>query len=306
MTPPSPSGTGVVTVVVVTYNSAEVIEGLLDSLPAALGALPADIVVVDNSSTDETCAVVSGRSGCRLVVQPNAGYSAGINRGVAESGASGPILVLNPDVRLAPGAVEHLVAALRDPRTGIAVPRVRDPDGRVSWSLRREPSLGRSLGLGRTGHPRLSEYVAEPSAYEREHACDWALGAVMLVSRACHEALGGWDESYFLYSEETDFCLRARDGGLATVYVPHAEAVHIGGASGQSGRTHAMQAVNRVRLFHRRHGRLRGWLYFTLTVAGEVSRLLRGNRRSATALSALLLPGRRPRELALASGYLPL
>jgi GT2 family glycosyltransferase len=298
-------GGDVVTVVVVTYNSATLIDDLLDSLPAALGGMPADVVVVDNGSTDDTADTVRRRSDCRLVVQPNLGYAAGINRGVEVSRGRGPILVLNPDVRLAPSSVEHLAAALSEPGVGIAVPRLCDGQGNLSLSMRREPSLGRSLGLGRTRLPLLSEYVAEARAYEERRTCDWAVGAVMLVDRTCHQALRGWDEGFFLYSEETDFCLRARDRGLTTVYVPEAAAIHIGGGSGQSGRTQAMQAINRVRLFGRRHGRLRTWAYFGLTVAAELSRLARGDRRSATVLAALLIPSRRPVELRLAGGYLP-
>lgn len=294
-----------VTVVVVTFNSAHVVEGLLDSLPAALGDLTAETIVVDNSSSDDTVAVVSRRGDCRIIVEPNNGYAAAINRGAAASRSQGPVLVLNPDVRLHPRSVELLVRALETRGVGIVVPRVWEPDGRISFSMRRDPSLRRTLGLGGTGWPCFSEYVTALPAYERRQVCDWAVGAVMLVSRACHEALGGWDESYFLYSEETDFCLRARDRGWQTVYVPEAEAVHIGGQSGQSGLTHAMQVLNRVRLYHRRHGRLRGWAYFALTVATEASWLMRGNRRSGTALISLLVRSRRPRQLGLGRSYLP-
>ena len=294
-----------VTIVVVAYNSAHVIPGLLDSIPRALGGLSAEIIVVDNSSSDDTVTVVRRRGECRVLVEPNLGYAAGINRGVAAACSDGPILVLNPDVRLRPNAVRLLVEALDSPGVGIVVPRVLEPDGRVSLSMRREPSLGRTVGLGSTGRPRFSEYVTDLPAYDRRQTCDWALGAVMLVDRSCHEALGGWDESYFLYSEETDFCLRARDSGWSTVFVPEAEAVHIGGQSGQSGLTHAMQVINRVRLYHRRNGRLRGWAYFGLTVATELSWLARGNRRSGSALVSLLLPSRRPPQLGLARSYLP-
>lgn len=292
-------------VVVVTYNSAHVIAELLDSLPAALGGLLADIVVVDNGSTDATVALLHGRGGCRVVRSSNEGYAAGINRGVAELTGVDAVLILNPDVRLAPGSVPALMSALRLPETGIAAPRVVEPDGSLFRSLRREPTLLRALGLGRSGHPRFSEYVTRAADYDIPHVVDWALGAVLLISRQCFDRLGGWDASFFLYSEETDFSLRAADLGLVTRYEPAAEAMHIGGQSGQSSKTHTMQIINRVRLYRRRHGRAASAAYFALTVASELSWYVRGNSRSLDAVKALLRPGRRPPELGVSTHLLP-
>lgn len=127
----------------------------------------------------------------------------------------------------------------------------------------------------------------------------------MLLSRECYDALGGWDESYFLYSEETDYCLRARDIGWLTRYEPAAVAVHIGGQSGQSARIHAMQIINRVRLYRRRHGPPASALYLTLAVASEASWVARGKRRSLTAIRALLMPTTRPSELGCSDRLLP-
>lgn len=294
-----------VDVVVVTHNSAHVVGDLLDSLPDALGGLPAQVVVVDNGSSDDTVRVVRGRDDCRLVTQANTGYAAGINRGVQALGGAGPILVLNPDVRLMPGSVRSMVALLEQAGAGIVAPRVLYPDGTLEWCLRREPTLLRAIGLGATGRPGLDEFVRDPLVYERPQVADWALGAVLLVSRTCHEALHGWDESYFLYGEETDFCLRARDLGLATCYDPDATAVHIGGQSGQSTRTHVMQIVNRVRLYRRRHGSAPSSLYLALAVLSELSWIVRGNPASAEAVRALLSPRRRPGELGCSDRLLP-
>jgi N-acetylglucosaminyl-diphospho-decaprenol L-rhamnosyltransferase len=286
-----------VAVVVVTYNSADVVGGLLASLPAALGDLSADVVVVDNGSADSTLAVLRDTAGCTVVPSTNLGYSAGINRGVKEAASARTILVLNPDVRLAPGSVPALLAALDRPGTGIAVPRVHGVDGRLHHSLRREPSILRAVGLNFTGVPALAEYVTRDDEYARPAVVDWALGAVLLMSKECYEAVGGWDESYFLYSEETDLCLRARDLGYLTRYEPAALATHIGGASGRSNATHAMQIVNRVRLFRRRNGVAAAWAYFAVTVLSELSWALRGHRRSWFAITCLTRPARRPPEL---------
>lgn len=293
-------------VVIVTYNSAHVIGDLLDSLPAALDGLTADVVVVDNSSTDGTGDVVAARGDCRLVRSPNIGYAGGINVGVREATPADAILILNPDVRLHQGSVPLMMSALTEPDTGIVVPQVRSPDGELQYSLRREPSLPRALGLTRTKLPVLSEYVTEAARYSSPGVVDWALGAVLLMSRACYTTLGGWDESYFLYSEETDLSLRARDLGLLTRYEPRAVAVHIGGQSGRSGKTHSMQIVNRVRLYRRRHGIGASWCYYALSIASELSWVARGHRESRTAVAALVRPSRRPEEIGCSDRIVPI
>ena len=214
-------------------------------------------------------------------------------------------LILNPDVRLRPGAVPPLLAALAVPGTGITAPQMRTGSGALDLSLRREPTLPRALGLTRTRLPALSEYVYEPEAYTREHQVDWAVGAALCFSRTCWEALGGWDESFFLYSEETDFCLRARDAGYGTRYVPSSVVVHLGGASGRSEATQAMQILNRVRLYRRRRGVPRAWLYWALAVLAELSHAVRGQREARFVVRALLLPSARPAAVGCSTALIP-
>jgi N-acetylglucosaminyl-diphospho-decaprenol L-rhamnosyltransferase len=292
-------------VVIVTYNSARVVGDLLDSLPAALDGLTADVVVVDNGSADETVSLLESRGDCHVVRSANVGYAAGINRGVREAAGSDAILVLNPDARLHARSVAPLLQALHEPHTGIVAPQVRSPDGSLELSLRRKPTLLRALGLTRTGIPALSEYVGAAGEYAHPHVVDWALGAALLMSRACFDALDGWDESYFLYSEETDLSLRARDIGLLTRYEPRSVAVHIGGQSGRNDKTHAMQIINRVRLYRRRNGVVASWGYYWLTIASELSWLARGHRQSRSAILGLLRPSLRPPELACSRRLLP-
>ena len=292
-------------VIIVTYNSAHVVGDLLDSLPAALGGLTADVVVVDNESTDETVKLLESRDDCRVVRSTNVGYAGGINRGVREASGADAILILNPDARLHECSVPLLLKALSEPHTGIVAPQVRSADGGLEPSLRRKPTLLRALGLTWTGIALLSEYVRETSEYARPHVVDWALGAVLIMSRECFDALGGWDESYFLYSEETDLSLRARDLGILTRYEPRSVAVHIGGQSGRNDKTHAMQIINRVRLYHRRNGFVASWCYYWLTIVSELSWVMRGHRQSRFAILSLLRPSLRPQELACSQRLLP-
>jgi len=293
-----------VAVVVVSYNSAAVIGDLLDSVPAALDGLSGMVVVVDNGSSDDTVAIVRARGDCLVVEAENRGYAAGINRGVVEAPRTAAIAVLNPDLVLSAGALRVLVDALDQPETGIVAPRIVNPDGSLFQSLRHAPSVLNTVGLSFIGNPRFSEYVTDPTQYSQPGIVDWALGAALVVSRECHERLGGWDETFFLYSEETDLCLRARDHGMLTRYEPGATVMHIGGGSGSSPRSHSMQIVNLVRLYRRRHGLPASAAYMVLVTVRELKWWRRHPDNSRAAVRALLRPSQRPAELKC-TGYIP-
>lgn len=294
-----------VAVVVVTYNSEEHVAVLLDSVPAALGSATGSIVVVDNGSTDGTREILAARGDCTVVHSTNVGYAAGMNRAVAESAPARAILILNPDAALDADAVPRMLAVLDRPGVGIVAPRVREADGELSPTLRRAPTLGRVGGLSFTQHPAFAERIEDPAAYATEHDVDWAVGAILLVDAECYRALGGMDETFFLYSEETDLSLRAADAGWSTRYTPDAGAVHIGGGSGESSTTHVMKILNRIRLYRRRTGPVRGATYFWLSLGVEVRRGLFGRGRSWTAVRALLRPAERPDMLGLGDRFIP-
>ena len=194
-----------VVVVVVTHNSATHVDALLDSLPRALFGLSYSVVIVDNGSHDATVDHVSRRTDCRLVESVNDGFAAGVNRGVKSSLPSRTLLVLNPDATLDAGSGRAMLAVLERRGAGVVVPRIRSSDGELFPSLRRAPTLLRVGGLSFTGLALFAERIDAPASYTHEHVVDWATGAVMLIDRTCYEELGGLDESYFLYSEETDF-----------------------------------------------------------------------------------------------------
>lgn len=291
-----------VAIVVVTYNSDACVGDLLTSL-ADSGA--DTVVVVDNGSTDGTVGVVQAFDGVRLVQSTNVGYAGGINLGVRAAPDADAYLVLNPDLSVRPGLVAALTAPLADPHVGMVVPLVLHPDGRRQDSLRREPTLLRAVGLNRTGIPLLSEYVTSDEDYQTPRDVDWALGAAVLIRRECYESVGPWDESFFLYSEETDFCLRARDAGWVTRFVPGGVVVHHGGGSGRTAATHQMLILNKVRLYARRHSSAASWVYWGVTLLSEASWVLRGHPESRASIDALLHPGARPPELGLGRRVLP-
>ena len=287
-----------VLVAVVTYNSQELLPELFESLDKGLEGLDWQLVVVDNASTDDSVGTTRRLRPGAVVVERdrNAGYAAGINAAVAAGGEHDAVLVLNPDVRLERGCVARLCRALERPGIGIAVPRLLDAQGRLIPSMRREPTVLRTLGDGVLGarrvgrSPRMGETVADRAAYDVEQLTDWAEGSTQLVSAACWAACGGWDESYFLYSEETEYDLRARDAGFGTLYVPEARATHLEGGSGTSPALWALLVVNQVRLYRRRHRLPATVAFWAVTLLREVIRSLLGRANSRAAVRTLLRP----------------
>jgi GT2 family glycosyltransferase len=257
-----PDDSTAVSIVVVTHNSGATMPGFLKSLPdALLGVDQHELLVVDSGSSDGTLDEIArlAPSARRISLGSNAGYAAGVNAGVAASTLAGPVLVLNPDLSLAPGAVAPLLSELGS-GVGISVPRLLADDGSTQPSLRRRPTLLRALGEALLGgrvagrFERLGEVVQTRSSYEHDGTFDWATGAAMCISRACLDAVGSWDETFFLYSEETDFALRAAQRGFALRFVADSTVVHRGGEANVEPRLFALLTVNRVRLYRKYHG----------------------------------------------------
>jgi N-acetylglucosaminyl-diphospho-decaprenol L-rhamnosyltransferase len=228
----------------------------------------------------------------------NAGYAAGINAAVAAADPHDAILVLNPDIRLAPDCVPELLDVLRRRHAGITVPRLCRGNGDFSPSMRREPTIPRALGDAVLGGNRVGRYawlgevVTDERRYAEETVVDWAEGSIMLIDRTCWDACGPWDESFFLYSEETEYALRARDRGFPMVYAPRAQARHLEGDSAVSPPLWTLLTLNRVRLYRRRHALPGSAVYWALILLREASRAAMGNRCSRQAARALVSPAR--------------
>jgi N-acetylglucosaminyl-diphospho-decaprenol L-rhamnosyltransferase len=286
-----------VAVVVVTYRSRPLLADFIGSLEAGMDGLGSwRLVAADNASDDGTVQELLRLAPTATVVEMggNRGYAAGINAGVAAAGPVDAVLVANPDIRLGAGSVARLVATLAETGAGIVAPALRDPTGHLHPVLRREPSVARAFGEALVGgtrsgwYPRWGEVVVDPACYRTRRTADWATGALLLVSSRCLAAVGPWEESFFLYSEETDFCLRARDAGYPLVYEPTATAVHLGGDAGVSPPLHALLVANRVRLFGMRHGQARTAAFYGAVLAGEAARALAGRPTSREAVRVLL------------------
>lgn len=295
-----------IAVVIVTYNSADVLADCLRSLEGQRDVDIVSVVVADNASRDDSLAVAKNTD---LPVVPlamgrNAGFAAGINAGVAAVAVDyDAVMVLNPDCRLEADTLARLAAMLQRGTCGIAVPKLLNEDGSFQPSLRNEPTIRRAFGeafLGRIAGrlPGFGELITDPRERDLPGAYSWATGAAMLISAAALRDVGPWDESFLLYSEETDFALRAADRGWTLWYEPAAEVRHIGGEQQTNPTLNALSVVNKVTLYRRRHSAVAGGAYFLIVLAGEALRAALGRRRARAAVVALVRPSRRLRALA--------
>ena len=289
--------TGGVAVVVVTYNSARVLPGLLDSLPDGLaGVTRHEIIIVDNDSHDASVEIALAHPTRPRVIRMgrNAGYAAGINAATATIGPDVDVLILNPDVRVLPGSVRLLCRKLREPSVGIVVPQILHEDGSIALSLRREPSMKTAWSdalLGSTLAARIGtgEIVDDPALYERGGVVEWATGAALIVAARTRRIVGDWDESFFLYSEEVDYLERVRQSGLSINYLAQARFVHIGGEYHDNPFLSALMTKNRIRYYRRHHGRLSTALFRLSIIVGETMRFTLGPGHRAALKAALAL-----------------
>ncbi|MGH3487550.1 MAG: glycosyltransferase [Actinopolymorphaceae bacterium] len=308
------------TAVVVSFNSGPDLATCLASLHAQ--ELSDDMalrcLVVDNDSTDDSVAVAAAALGPEgvLKLRGNAGYAAALNAGAAEAFDADAILVLNADTELSPTAVRELAAVAASVGVGIAVPAMTGPEGSVEHTLRRSPTAWRAWIRALTGRslcarwPWLDEALTSDTDYAAPTRAAWATGAAMYVIRACWDTVGGFDESWFLYSEETDFALRAASAGYALRLAPGAAVRHVGGPGRVEPDLWTLLVINRV-IHHQRYaGPLAGTAMYGAMLANEILRspftpahrraaleLIRGPRRRRQAVIDRLR-ARRPMDVA--------
>jgi GT2 family glycosyltransferase len=219
-------------VVVVTHNGRELALETLRSAREHAGPISVQWLVADSGSSDGTPEAIERElpdvqvTRCR-----NLGFAHGNN--VALAAARGRyILLLNPDVEIARGALADLVSALDvRPALGAASVVQRGSDGSLLPSIRRFPSIARDLGeaLFAPRWPALrhvQELDVDYGRYREERPVDWVSGAFLIVRREAIEDVGPMDDRFFLYSEEIDWCYRIRAAGWDIHHLPVMEIIH--------------------------------------------------------------------------------
>ena len=272
-----------VSVVVVTYNGMSWVERCLESVRGR------ETIVVDHGSTDGTLELVRERfPDVTVVEQANVGMGGGNNAGMRAAGGDW-FFLLNADAWVLGDGLERLVE-FGESRAEAAVvgPRLQNPDGTLQRSVRGEPTLWRLateyLGIRKLAprSRRLNAFYAGDFDHASVREVESLQGAAMLVRRAAAEAVGLFDEAFFMFSEETDWLRRFRDAGWKVLFFPGAEVAHVGGAS-HGGRLSIENLRGILRFLAKHRGvryaeRARILLLWSLRVRGVVFRGDRGAR----------------------------
>jgi len=282
-----------VSAIVVTLNALPWLERALESVPGT------ELVVVDHGSTDGTVELVRERfAEATLIEQENKGFGGGNNAGMRAASGRGDLL-LNSDAWLQPGALEALVAfAEAHPDAAMVGPRLLNPDGTLQRSVRGFPTVWRIateylfLRKLAPGSNTLNAFYGGGFAHDEAREADWLYGPCLLVRREAVDEVGPFDEDFFMFSEETDWCYRFREAGWRIHFFPGAEVTHVGGAS-HEGRLYRENLRSHLRFFVKHHGfrqaaRVRLLLIWSLRLRGLLFRGARGSeyREAARWLAA--------------------
>ena len=249
-----------VSTVIVTYQSGDYLRRCLTAVSRGHG----DVTVVDTGSSDEEARLVRTEfPNVRLIERSrNDGFGSAANVGIAASDSPW-ILLLNPDAWPEGDAIDRLVRfAEGRPRVGAAGPLLSGPDGRPQRSTIRAP-LGHAALAFWGAWPRASSWAyglwRRATAFARARpvgTVEFLQGAVLLLRREAFEEVGGFDESFFMYGEDADLCVRLRNAGWDLALCPDARIVHVGGVS--TGRNPERMRVELLRSWLRLIAKCKG------------------------------------------------
>lgn len=269
--------------ILVSWNVRELLRRALESILADTSGYQVEILVVDNASTDGTVEMLRSDFGaadfpnvCVIANTENVGFTRANNQAL-QIAQGRYLFLINPDTELARGATRILMQYMDAPenqKVGIVGPQLVHTDGSLQSSRRRFPNLRIAMGEAiyvqrRSTTPRvLRDYYMDDTSTARIQDVDWVVGAAMFVRRSVYEQVGGLDERFFMYSEEVDWCLRAKQASWRVVFHPEARVVHHEAKSSEQvvAQRDIYYHSSKVRYLRKHYGALQGELlrYFTL------------------------------------------
>ena len=228
-----------VSVIIVSWNTRELLGRCLKSLFEQTHGVSFEVFVVENASSDDSAEMVRSEfTQVNLIANDaNLGFARANNQAIAE--AKGEcVLLLNPDTELIDDGISNLVAVARKhPEAGVVGGKTLNPNRSIQASVRRFPTLcSQALIMLKLHHafvniPCLRRYFANDVNPESEQSADQVMGAFFLISRRALEVVGTLDERFFIWFEEVDYCKRVVNAGLKVLYTPVTQVVHHGGES---------------------------------------------------------------------------
>lgn len=269
----------------VTWNTRALTASAVHQLRKAATQARWRLFVHDNASADGTADAVRAAAPEAVIVRSpvNLGFGRAVNVATAR-GRAPWLLLLNSDAWPDHGALDALVAAAeRHPAAAVVAPLLLRPDGTPEHSVHALPSLTVAMA-GAVGTRWVPSQLAQKLLlngawdHDRERPVGWAVGAAWLMRRSAWQRLGGFDERYFMYGEDVQWCARANRAGYEVWFTPTAVVRHVGNASGAAGygtRRPAAALHNVYRFYREEHGRFPTTLYRFLNVAGARRQQLR-------------------------------
>ncbi len=258
--PSSPTASVPVSIIIVNWNTRDLLRACLRSVFATPNSERFEVIVFDNASTDGSAAMISAEfPQVTLIDSPdNVGFAGGNNRAF-EQARGDALLLLNPDTEVAPDAIPALLRVLDlAPDVGIVGANLFNPDGSPQRATGVFPNLWTELpGTNRHSAEATSRAIATSNGPLTIELVDWVSGACLLIRRSVFEAIGGLDEDYWLYTEEVDWCFRARQMGWQVASLPDAHVMHVARAASrqQLAKTMIDFYNSRLTFLRKHHGR---------------------------------------------------
>lgn len=287
-------------IIIVNYNSGDMLRDCLQSIHDSQISFDHEILVIDNASIDDSLRKARDAFPDAIYIEnnENTGFARANNQGIGF--AKGKyILIQNPDTLVINNAIERLIDYMQaNPDIGIASGKLLNGDRTLQYSIRRYPSISSQLFEAFFLHkviPRLSktlgEVVLNERVYDKPLDIDWVCGAIMLLDRKAIEQVGMLDESFFLYAEEVDWCYRMKLNGWRVLYYPEATFIHFKGKTKVNHKLY-FQHIRARRQFNYKH--FRG---FRARIFDTASLIFLFNRALLFFIISLVRPSRETVEM---------
>lgn len=250
-------------IIIVNYNSKELLKNCVDSIYAQSMNIPFDVWIVDNNSSDDSLKAVETNYPQVNIIKnkENLGFAYANNQAILKTRAD-YILLLNPDTVVTDNALEKMVKFMKNnPDVGIAGCRILNEDGSLQLACRRSIPTPKVAFFRLTGLSKLFPKSKTMAQYnltyldpDETHEVDAVSGSFLMIRKSVIDDIGMLDERFFMYGEELDWCLRAKQNGWKVIYYPRAQITHYKGQCSKSNsRKAAFEFYRSMYLFHKKH-----------------------------------------------------